>query len=103
MDLLVLLGSSIWQLMGRAERFLATSWWEHFRRRSTQPLALGAVRASVRCQIQITEYEGGWICQCFGGGVCFVEVVEATASPSPGKGRKRAVNTEGFVTIDPNN
>ena len=42
----------------------------------------------MRCQIQITEYEGGWICQCFGGGVCFVEVVEAAASPSPGKGKE---------------
>ena len=40
---------------------------------SAQISALGAVGALARCQIQITEYEGSWICQCFGAGVCVVE------------------------------
>ena len=46
---------------------------------SAQIRALGAVGALALCQIQITEYEGGWICQCLGAGVCVVEVVEASA------------------------
>ena len=47
-----------WQATdGRAEQFLATSWWGHSRRQ-TQLLAVGAVGALVRCQIQIAEHEG---------------------------------------------
>jgi len=59
---------------------------------------LGAVGALVRCQIQITEYEGGWICQCFGAASASLRSWEAAFAIAKRKGKEKTEKMKTRIT-----